>query len=59
VQFHPEYSAAIMRSYMEHLTSELAASHRDVAALLAAVEETPWAGQVTQRFAHLVVRNGR
>lgn len=58
VQFHPEYSAAIMRSYMEHLTSELAASHRDVSALMAAVEETPSARQVTQRFARLV-RNGR
>ncbi len=53
VQFHPEYDAAIMQSYIEALADELRGAGRDVAQLLAAVTETPAARGVMRRFAAL------
>ena len=50
VQFHPEYSANIMRSYIEQQAEELVANGRDVAALLDAVQETPVAAEILRRF---------
>lgn len=54
VQFHPEYSVDIMRSYIEQQTEPLTAAGRDVDALLAAVGETPVAAQLLTRFVALL-----
>lgn len=54
VQFHPEYSAAIMRGYIQAQAQSLEAAGKDVAGLLAAVVETPEAAAVLKNFAALV-----
>jgi GMP synthase (glutamine-hydrolysing) len=54
VQFHPEYSMAIMKSYIEEQATELETAGRDVAELLRNVVETPVAAAVLRRFALLV-----
>ncbi len=54
VQFHPEYDAAIMRSYIEQLADDLAAEQYDVPALVDAVRETTVAREVLWRFAQFV-----
>lgn len=58
VQFHPEYSAEIMRAYIREQTKELVAAGRDVAALLDGVAETPMAAAVLKNFAKFVGRCG-
>ncbi len=55
VQFHPEYHADIMRSYIEQQAEELLASGWDVAAMLSAVQETPIAAEILQRFGKLLM----
>jgi GMP synthase (glutamine-hydrolysing) len=57
VQFHPEYSADIMRSYIKEQTSELDSAGIDLSHLLNSVSETPIAAQILRRFAKFV--NGR
>ncbi len=54
VQFHPEYTADIMRSYITEDARNLAAAGINVADLLAAVVETPHAASVLTNFASLV-----
>jgi GMP synthase (glutamine-hydrolysing) len=54
VQFHPEYNADIMRSYIEEQTYELKSSGLDVPGLLSAVAETPIAAETLKKFARLV-----
>lgn len=54
VQFHPEYSAEIMRVYIRAQASALEAKGKDVAALLATVTETPAAAATLKNFAALV-----
>ncbi len=54
VQFHPEYSRAIMTSYIEEQAAELQAGDRSVPALLAAVTETPQAAELYRRFRRFV-----
>lgn len=54
VQFHPEYSADIMRGYIQAQASSLEKAGKDVAALLAGVAETPVAAAVLRNFATLV-----
>ncbi|MDA8125754.1 MAG: glutamine amidotransferase [Deltaproteobacteria bacterium] len=56
VQFHPEYSAAIMRSYIEHAT-ELEPSEKSER--LGAVKETPAAAQVLRNFGRFVADRAR
>ena len=58
LQFHPEYDARIMRSYIEELSDELATTGCDVAELLRDVQETPAARQVLRRFGQFVSRIG-
>jgi GMP synthase (glutamine-hydrolysing) len=55
VQFHPEYSPEIMRSYIEEQAEGLKSSGRDVAKLLSAVTETPIATEIYRNFGRLVV----
>lgn len=48
VQFHPEFSAAVMRDYIEQLPHE-----GDTAAVSASVQDTPEAAAILKRFAAL------
>ena len=54
VQFHPEYTADIMRSYIEAHAVEIASAGRKVVELLQAVEETPIAALVLKNFGRFV-----
>lgn len=53
VQFHPEYSTAIMQAYIREQADELAASGMDITSLLQTVMPTPAAGDLLRNFAHL------
>ena len=54
VQFHPEYDAAIMRSYIDEQAERLEQRGMDVAALHAQVVETPAALETIRSFARYV-----
>jgi GMP synthase (glutamine-hydrolysing) len=54
VQFHPEYSAAIMQGYITAQTESLGKKGRNVESLLNEVSETPFARMVLTNFAALV-----
>jgi len=54
VQFHPEYTADIMRSYITADAQNLEAAGVNVTDLLAAVVETPHAARVLTNFARLI-----
>jgi GMP synthase (glutamine-hydrolysing) len=55
VQFHPEYNADIMRSYIQEQKDELDAAGMDVPKLLGTVEETPVAAQTLRNFGNIVI----
>lgn len=50
VQFHPEYDAGIMKSYILAEAAELQKAGRDVSKLLQSVTETPVALQILKNF---------
>lgn len=54
IQFHPEYNADIMRSYIKEQTDELESAGLDVSELLRAVVETPVAAETLRNFARIV-----
>lgn len=54
VQFHPEFSSDIMRSYIKEEAGEIESANLDVSQLLDAVSETPIAAQTLKRFAKFV-----
>mgnify|MGYP001822359532 FL=1 len=54
VQFHPEYTANIMRSYIEAQADVLETTGLDVPGLLCAVTETPIAAKTLRNFARFV-----
>lgn len=54
VQFHPEYSTSVMRSYIAELSGELTSAGRDIGMLTGAVGETPFSAQVLGNFARVV-----
>lgn len=54
VQFHPEYDARIMRSYIEEQADGLASAGRDVHEILGRVSETPLASEILKKFAQMV-----
>jgi len=54
VQFHPEYTRAIMTSYIEEQAAHLTESGRNVAALTASVADTPEAAELYRRFTRFV-----
>jgi GMP synthase (glutamine-hydrolysing) len=54
VQFHPEFSSDIMRSYIKEEAGEIASAGLDVSQLLDGVSETPIAAQTLKRFAWFV-----
>lgn len=54
VQFHPEYSADIMRAYVTAEAAEIGSAGMNAEAILTAVEETPFAARVLSSFGQLV-----
>ena len=56
VQFHPEYSADIMRSYIQEQKDELDAAGIDVLKILDTVGETPFAAQTLRNFGNIVIK---
>jgi len=56
VQFHPEFNAAIMRSYIEHQEKDLTTTGMDIAKILGTVEETPVAAEVLACFARIAMQ---
>ncbi len=54
IQFHPEYDAAIMRSYIMEQADELVSAGLNAGELLAAVAETPFAAMVPGNFVRVV-----
>lgn len=57
VQFHPEYDAEIMRSYIREQAGELESEGLSARELLPAVAETPSAARVVRNFAG-IIRSG-
>jgi len=53
LQFHPEFSAAITRSYTEAKRQDMQAEGLDPDRLLAGVRETRWGNDILARFAQL------
>lgn len=56
VQFHPEYTADVMRAYLSTQTKELRRDGRSVEGLLSQVTESPFARKVLTNFAAFVNR---
>ena len=54
VQFHPEYSAGIMRSYIEEQARELEEAGIDISSVFDTVRETPLAARTVSNFARYV-----
>ncbi|MEO6967633.1 MAG: glutamine amidotransferase [Rhodanobacteraceae bacterium] len=54
-QFHPEFTAAMMRAYLDAREDILQGEDFDVDALLRGVRETPAAMALLQRFAHMAL----
>lgn len=59
VQFHPEFSDAALRAYLDGLGPLLADEGLDAAALAARLQPTPEAASVLPRFARLVLSENR
>jgi GMP synthase (glutamine-hydrolysing) len=53
VQFHPEFTAAVMRTYVLERQEALETEGLNADALLAEVEETPHATQILRNFARI------
>ncbi|NTW51711.1 MAG: glutamine amidotransferase [Chlorobiaceae bacterium] len=56
VQFHPEYTAAVMRGYIEEQRRGLEAAGKDVEGMIAGVVECPDAATLLRNFASLASR---
>jgi GMP synthase (glutamine-hydrolysing) len=52
VQFHPEFSAAVTRGYIEAKRQDMSTEGLDPDRLLAGIRETRWGGDILARFAH-------
>ena len=53
VQFHPEFDAQVLRSYIQRFAGDLADQGEDVSRLLADVRETPRSEALLRRFQRL------
>lgn len=56
VQFHPEYDASIMRSYIVNEAEDLKKEGIDVGPILDSVKETPFAASILRRFYHIATK---
>jgi GMP synthase (glutamine-hydrolysing) len=54
LQFHPEFSAAVTRGFIEARRDDLRAEGLDPDRLLTGVRETPWGNAILARFTQLV-----
>lgn len=54
VQFHPEFSAEVMRGYIDKRGDKIQAAGQDPKAAMAGVRDTPEAASVLKRFASLL-----
>jgi GMP synthase (glutamine-hydrolysing) len=60
VQFHPEFSDEVLRSYLAGLRPTLAQDGKDAEAIAAAIKPTPLAASLLPKFARLALaRQGR
>ncbi|MFM6985106.1 MAG: glutamine amidotransferase [Hydrogenophaga sp.] len=59
VQFHPEFSDAALRAYLDGLGDRLAREGRDAAGIAARLQPTPDAASVLPRFARLALSENR
>lgn len=55
IQFHPEFDAHIMQTYINAFQDYLESEGQDVGHLLKQVQETPYSRQVLERFAEVIV----
>lgn len=55
VQFHPEFDADVVRSYIHHMRPLLAAEGQDPGALVDGTVETPAGGEILKRFANIAL----
>ncbi|AZT83199.1 glutamine amidotransferase [Marinobacter sp. NP-4(2019)] len=55
VQFHPEFTADIMKAYLEVQSSDLETENQDARALISSVADTPEATSLLKRFSELVL----
>lgn len=59
LQFHPEYTADIVRGYIEQAGDGLEKRGYDVKAMLGSVQESPWGGMILKRFLGLAGAQGQ
>ncbi len=55
VQFHPEFDAAVVRAYIDHMRPLLAAENQDPDQLRATVIDHPYGTEILRRFARLAL----
>jgi GMP synthase (glutamine-hydrolysing) len=53
VQFHPEFDADVVRTYIDHMRPLLMAEKQDPDALREATADTPYGEEILKRFARL------
>jgi GMP synthase (glutamine-hydrolysing) len=58
VQFHPEFDAEVVTTYIEHYAERLRAEGQNPAALSAACHDTPVGTTILQRFGEIVAARG-
>jgi GMP synthase (glutamine-hydrolysing) len=54
VQFHPEFDAEVVTTYIEHYAERLRAEGQDPAALIAGCDDTPVGTTILRRFGEIV-----
>lgn len=57
LQFHPEHTVGVIRTYVEEQRKGLEGEGRDVDAIAGAIEETPGAARVLTNFASFLCRS--
>ena len=58
VQFHPEFDAEVVTTYIEHYAEYLRAEGQDPAALSAGCCDTPVGTTILRKFGEIVVARG-
>jgi len=59
IQFHPEFDADIMRSYIHAYKDYLISEGQDADQLLQQIEETPYSRQVLEQFVQIILENAK
>jgi GMP synthase (glutamine-hydrolysing) len=58
LQFHPEYTADIMRSYLTHQADHLRKTGKNYEQLAQKVEDTPLSASLLKQFARIALGHG-